>query len=165
MQILNLYFSPFAAILIIFAIYFSDIEKPAMFISAGILAAVTLLNYWIAKQAYRFLQWTNTIRIVILWLNLAASIMLFYMLGSYWAPMWLLFLTAPATAAMFMSRLRTLAVAFAAAASMLGIYLLKGVEGAVFWGQASVHAIFVIIFSLFVHALAQMALRIRDSTR
>lgn len=165
MQILSFYFTPFAAILIVFALYFSEPEKSTMLMSGGVLAAVTLLNHWFSKRAYRFLRWTQMMRTILVWMNLAASAALFYLLGSYWAPMWLLFLTAPATAALFMNRTWTAVMALAASFSMLGIYWIKGVEGGIFWGQAAIHAIFVVVFSLFVHALAQIALRMRDASR
>lgn len=165
MQILNFYFTPFAAVLIIFAIYFSEPDAGTMIFSGCVLIAVTLLNYWFSKRAYRFLAWTQRMRTVVVLLNLAGAGVLFHILCSYWAPMWLLFLTAPATAAMFMSRLWTFIIAGSASLLMLGIYWIKGVEGGAFWGQAWIHAIFVVVFSLFVHALSQMALRMRDASR
>ncbi|MFH1620189.1 MAG: hypothetical protein ABIG11_09865 [bacterium] len=170
MQILNYYFSPFAAILIGFALYFSGPDRKTMWFSAGVLLAVTVFNHWFLKNAYRFLQWTKIIREVLVCLNLLASAALFFLLGAYWAPMWLLFLIAPATGAMFMSRSGTMAIAVSAAGSMLLIYYVKsawlGLQlGEVQWGMASTHAVFVIVFSLFVHAMAQMALRIRDASR
>ena len=165
MQILNFYFTPFAAVLIIFAMYFSEPDTGTMILSGSVIAVITLLNYLFSRRAYRFLGWTQKLRTVVVLLNLAAAAVLFHILCSYWAPMWLLFLTAPATAAMFMSRWWTFIIAGSASLLMLGTYWTKGLEGGAGWGQAWIHAIFVIVFSLFVHALSQIALRMRDASR
>ncbi|MFA6434648.1 MAG: hypothetical protein WCW52_08130 [Elusimicrobiales bacterium] len=170
MHILNYYFTPFAIILIVFAVYFSEPEKSVTYASFAILAASFCANYWFTKNTYRFMRWSQNIRAIMVWLNLATSAVLFYLLGSYWAPMWLLFIIAPATSAMFMKRNLVLVVAFASAASMLGVYCLKSVQlgmplGTQLWGMASCHALFVIFLSMFVEAMSEMILKVRDSLR
>ncbi|MBI4802348.1 MAG: hypothetical protein HY796_07470 [Elusimicrobia bacterium] len=170
MHILNYYFTPFAVILIIFAIYFSEPEKSVTWASFAILAASFAVNYWFSKNAYRFMRWSRKIRSIIVWLYLITSVALFYLLGSYWAPMWLLFLIAPASSAMFMKKLQVFIVAFVSAASMLGVYYVKSLIleeslGTQLWAMASVQAMFVIFFSMFVAAMSEMILKVRDSLR
>jgi len=170
MHILNYYFTPFAIILIVFAVYFSEPEKNVTYASFAILAASFGANYWFTKNTYRFMRWMQNIRALMVWLNLITSAVLFYLLGSYWAPMWLLFLTAPATAAMFMKKASVFLVAFFSAAAMLGVYYLKSVQlGMPFsrqlWAMASCHALFVIFFSMFVAAMSDMILKVRDSLK
>ncbi len=170
MHILNYYFTPFAVILIAFAIYFSEPERSVTYISFAILSASFVTNYWFTRNTYRFMRWMHNVRTLMVWLNLITSAVLFYLLGSYWAPMWLLFIIAPATSAMFMSKFRVFLIAFASAAAMLGVYYLKSVQldidfGRQLWAMAACHALFVIFFSLFVAAMSEMILKVRDSQR
>ena len=170
MHILNYYFTPFAVILIVFAVYFSEPERNITFASFAILAAAFAANYWFNKNAYRFMRVMHGVRSLMVCVNLIVSAVLFYLLGSYWAPMWLLFLTAPAASAMFMKKAHVFLVAFASAAAMLGVYYLKSVQldlqlGRQLWAMAVCHALFVLFFSMFVAAMSDMILKVRDSLR
>jgi hypothetical protein len=170
MHILNYYFTPFAIILIVFAVYFSEPEKSVTYASFAILAASFGANYWFTKNTYRFMRWSTNIRAIMVWLNLVTSAVLFYLLGSYWAPIWLLFIIAPATSAMFMKKGHVFIIAFVSAASMLGVYYLKSILLDIpfsqqLWGMASCHALFVIFLSMFVAAMSEMILKVRDSLR
>ena len=170
MHVLNYYFTPFAVILIVFAVFFSEPESYVTYASFAILAASFGANYWFTKNTYRFMRWSQNIRAIMVWLNLVTSAVLFYLLGPYWAPMWLLFILAPATAAMFMKKSHVFFIASVSGASLLGVYYLKSVLlempfSRQLWGMASCHAMFVIFFSMFVAAMAEMILKVRDSLR
>ena len=166
MHILNYYFTPFAVILISFAIFFSQPEKSTTYISFGLLAAAFALNYWMSANTYRLMRLTRSIRGIMVWINLLTSAGLFYLLSPYWAPMWLLFLTAPAASAMFMKKWQVFLTALAAAALMLGIYyLLSGGIGPQLLGMAVTQAVFIVFFSMFTAAMAEMAVKVRDSMR
>ena len=170
MHILNYYFTPFAVILIVFAVYFSEPGKNITYASFAILAASFGINYWFTKNTYRFMRWMHNIRALMVWLNLLTSTVLFYLLFPYWAPMWLLFIIAPATSAMFMKKSRVFFIAFASAAAMLGAYYVKSILldmpfGSQLWATASVQALFLIFFSMFVAAMSEMILKVRDSLR
>lgn len=186
MHILNYYFTPFAVILIFFAIFFSEPERSVTYASFGILAAAFLATYWLGKNVYRFMRWSRHIRAVTVWINLVVSAALFYLLSSYWAPMWLLFLTAPAASAMYMKKWQVFATALASSALMMGLYLYKGVTFAMMdeaggvtlaaalrqamdntqiWGMALTQAVFIIFFSMFTAAMAEMIVKVRDSNR
>lgn len=170
MHILNFYFTPFAVILILFAIFFSEPGRQVTYISFAILAAASAVNYWLGKNVYRFLRWSRHIRAVTVWINLAVSAALFYLLAAYWAPMWLLFLTAPAAGAMYMKKWQVLLTALAASALMLGLYYLRSVVyglgmSAQFWAMAATQAVFIIFFSMFTAAMAEMIVKVRDSQR
>lgn len=186
MHILNYYFTPFAVILILTAIFFSEPERSVTYASFALLAAAFAANYWLGKNIYRFLQWSRHIRALTVWMNLAVSAVLFYLLASCWAPMWLLFLTAPAASAMYMKKRQVFGIALVAAALMLGIYLYKGITFAMsadpealtfaqafpqvmantqHWGMAATQAIFIIFFSMFTAAMAEMIVKVRDSLR
>lgn len=116
------------------------------------------------------MRWSQNIRALMVWLNLLTSAVLFYLLFSYWAPMWLLFLMAPATAAMYMNKRNVFFIAFCSAIAMLGVYYLKSIMldnqfSRQLWGMASVHALFVIFFAMFVAAMSEMILKVRDSLK
>jgi len=187
MHILNYYFTPFAVILILFAIFFSQPEASVTYTSFAILAAAFVANYWLGKNTYRFLRWSRHIRALTVWINIAVSAALFYLLAANWSPMWLLFLTAPAASAMYMKKWQVFIVAFTSALLMLGIYFYKGVAFALssadpgtlttaqavaqiltdtqHWGMAVTQAVFIIFFSMFTAAMAEMIVKVRDSQR
>ena len=170
MHLLNTYFTPFALILTIFAIYFSALDKQTIYGTFTILTATFAINWWVSKNEYKFFKWIQKIRILTVVFNLLITAIIFYLLGSYWAPTWLLFLIAPSASAMFMKRFHVFLIALSAAVLMLGTYYFKslylGLElGTVHWAMASIHAIFVILFSLFVNSMSQMILKVRDSSR
>ena len=170
MHLLNTYFTPFAVILTVFAIYFSALDKQTMYLALGILAVTFAINWWVSKNEYKFFKWIQKIRVLTVIFNLLVTAVIFYLLGSYWAPTWLLFLIAPSASAMFMKRFHVFLIALSAALLMLGIYYLKSFLlgmplGTVLWAMASIHAIFVILFSLFVNSMSLMILKVRDSSR
>lgn len=185
MHILNYYFTPFAVILIVFAIFFSEPERSVTWASFGILAAAFAANWWLGHNTYRFIRWSRVIRAATVWLNLAVSAALFYLLSAYWAPMWLLFLTAPAASAMYMKKWQVFATAVSAAAIMVAIYFYRAVAfltadapdmalGAALaqaasntqlLGMAATQAVFIIFFSMFTAAMAEMIVKVRDSMR
>ncbi len=172
MHILNYYFTPFAVILILFAIFFSQPDPQVTRISFAVLAAAFAANWWLGRNTYRFLRWSRHIRALTVWLNLAVSAALFYLLSAYWAPMWLLFLTAPAASAMYMRKWQVFLVSLASAVLMLGLYYARSLAfgegvglGAQLWAMAAVQAVFIIFFSMFTAAMAEMVVKVRDSMR
>lgn len=186
MHILNHFFIPFALILIGFAIYFSEPETAVTRLSFAVLLAAFALNFWINRNTYRFMRWIRALRVGLVWLNLLTAAVLFYLLGGYWAPMWLLFTMPSAAGAMFMTRTGTALTASASAALMMGIYLFRGARFALIadpevatygdalrqvlangqvWGQAAIHALFIIVFALFVQSMSEMVVKMRDSMR
>lgn len=170
MHMLNRYFTPFALILIVSAVYFRldefrDAGLQAPLIAGAILLADVLVNVWIGRNQYRWVGWAGRMRQAQIWLNYIWAVPLFYLLYPYWAPMWLLFVMAPTAAALTASRLETISCALLAAGTMIGIYWLKQNQqlAGEFLGMALSQAAFILIFSLFVHGLAQAALRLRDA--
>jgi hypothetical protein len=92
---------------------------------------------------------------------------------------------APAASAMFMKKRQVFAMSVASSAIMLGIYLYKGMAFAMsdaagmtmaqalaqatdnpqLWGVAATQAVFIVFFSMFTAAMAEMAVKVRDSMR
>ena len=164
MQMLSRYFTPFALVLILLAVQFGEAEPRTTKIAIAILVADVLLNWWIGKNQYRWVGWAGRFRQAQVWLNLVWAVPLFYLLYPYWGPMWLLFVLAPTAAALTTSKLETVLCSLAAAGAMIGlIWSRQPLEGPAL-GMVLSHAAFIIIFSLFVHSLAQTALRLRDAS-
>jgi hypothetical protein len=174
MQMLNRYFAPFALLLILSAIFFT-VDNPWDFrhwdssytISLAILAASAVVNWWLSKNTYRFIHWAKQMRQLQIWLTFLWALPLFWLLQPYWAPMWLLFVMAPATAALYTGRGETTVTALVSAGSMLAIYYKRGAfDGGIGpqGGMAITHACFIVALSQFVYGLAQTALRMRDAS-
>ncbi|MFA6028755.1 MAG: hypothetical protein WC969_02750 [Elusimicrobiota bacterium] len=167
MNLMNIYFTPFATMLVLAAIYFSEPDKLTRNMSFGVLLASLLVNHWFARNTYRFVGWASRLKLLQVWLTYFWVIPLFYLLGTYWGPMWLLFTMAPVTAAMYQGRWQTFATAVVSGLTMLALYALRahtqGLElGEQHWAMAGVHAVFIVVIGMFAHALAETALRMRD---
>jgi hypothetical protein len=173
MQMLNRYFAPFALLLILSAIFFSA-ENPtdvahwdrSYKLALGILAVSTVVNWWFSANTYRFIHWARQLRQAQIWLTFLWTVPLFWLLQPFWAPMWLLFVMAPATAALYTEKIETAVTAFVSAGSMLFIYYKRGAfDGGLgpAGGMALCHAAFIVVFSMFVQGLADTALKLRDA--
>lgn len=159
MRLINRFFGPFAALLILSAVYFSSPDAAVVRASVGILAVSFLVNAWLARNSYRYIHWTQFLRHAQIWLDYLWAVPLVWLLGGWWAPMWLLFIMPPVTAAMVGGFLETLGTAAVSSLTLLALYWLRGLEGEYAWGMALVHAAFIPVISLFVHSLAQTTLR------
>jgi hypothetical protein len=165
MQMLNRYFAPFALILILSAIQFSEPDPKVYRISLAILAASLIINWIISANVYRFFKWTRALKALLVWLDYLWAVPLVWLLLPYWGPMWLLFVMAPVTAALYWNRWQTLGISLVSAGTLLAIYAQRGVfeGGGPAMGMSFVHAAFIVVFALFIHGLAQTALRMRDA--
>ncbi|MBI5625160.1 MAG: hypothetical protein HY924_15390 [Elusimicrobia bacterium] len=167
MQMLNYYFSPFALFLVLSAVYFRGSDTPGTLApevkhSLWILAVSVVVNWWVSSHTYRFVGWTRFMRSIQVWMNYVWTVPLFYLLGAFWGPMWLLFVMAPVTAALTMRWWTTLLTSLVSSGTMMAIYVFRGVtpEMPEAFGMALVHATFIVVLSMFVHALAQTAMRL-----
>ncbi|MBI3549917.1 MAG: hypothetical protein HY078_12845 [Elusimicrobia bacterium] len=159
MNLLNRYFTPFAAILILLAVVFSEVDRRTIYLAVGVWGVSLAVNWWFAANTYHFVGWANRLKALQVWLNFVWAVPLFYLLHGFWGPMWLLFVMAPVTAALYQGRMATLGTSLVSAGTMLGLYWMHGLEGPA-WGMAVSHAAFIVLFSLFIHALADTALRL-----
>jgi hypothetical protein len=63
--------------------------------------------------------------------------------------------------ALYASGLQTFWTAAVSSAALLGIYYSRGLEGPVGWGQASLHAAFIVLISLFVNSIARLVMQMK----
>ena len=168
MNLLNLYFTPFAAAMVVAAVYFSEPDATTKYLAFGLLLLSLAVNQWFSKNTYRFVGWAGRLKVLQVWLTFLWSALLAYLLMPYWAPMWLLLALPPVTAALYQGKGQTLGTAGVCSLSVLGIYWFnahsQGMQlESVALAMAVVHAAFIFVLAAFVHELAQAALRMRDA--
>lgn len=164
MSLLNRYFTPFAALMILAAVFSGEADARTVRIAGGVWALSLAVNWWFSANTYRFIHWAPQLKALQVWLNFLWAVPLFHLLQPFWGPTWLLFVMAPVTAALYQGWWQTLAAAVVSAGTMTSMYWWRGggLMGAPYIGMVLTHAAFIVIFSLFIHSLAQTALRLRD---
>ena len=132
--------------------------------AVALLAVLFIFNEVSVMLARKHVDWAKKIGTVRLVTNFLANVFLVYLLGTFWGPMWLLFVLTPVATALYADWKRTFWTAVISAGALLGIYASRGLSGAVGWGQASFHAAFIVFISLFVNSVARLITQIRSSS-
>lgn len=154
--LINRFFTPFAIVLILSAIIFVDFETRVQNLVLGLLGLSIVLNLITASLIKRKPEWSGKISSLRLSANLIFNILFMYYLGSFWGPLWLLFLLTPIATGLYSSMKTTLLVSVGIASLLLLIYGLRGMHGIVGWGQTSIHALFIVFISMFVNSLSRL---------
>lgn len=170
MHIFNYFFTPFALISVLFAIYFSAPEKQITWMTIAIIAFQFVVNFYISKNIYKFFRHMQQVRIGLVLFNTISISAIFYLLSAYWAPIWLLYTIPPATAAMFLKKPGTFFISLFSAACMMGVYQIRSIIletelSQQLWAMAACHGIFIIIFSMFLNFMSETMTRMRDASR
>lgn len=157
LKLLNRYFTPFAILLVFSGVSFSNPNPTDAYYSLLVLAVSVAFNIataFVAMNTPHLVRFLGYTRMAV---NLGFNTILFYLLGSYWGPMWLLFLLGPVAAAVYGTKQRTILSAGISSILLLGVYLVKGAIFKQTLGQALMHICFIFFLGLFVHALSQLA--------
>lgn len=162
-SLLARFFVPFAVMMVAGALYLGFAEPREQILSCLILAGVILFNFLMVRTAKGDESWHAWLRIIYSPLNFAGILALVYFLGIFWGPMWLLHVFTPLSVSLHSSALETFGVAFISAVSLLVIYAVRGLSGSVGWGQAVLHALFILFISLFVNSLANLVAKVKGS--
>lgn len=170
MHVFNYFFTPFSILSVVFAIYFSSPEKKETAITFAIILLLFAVNFYVSKKIYRFFRHMHKIRISLVVFNTIGISVIFYILSPYWAPIWLLFTIPPAAGALFLKKTGTFMVSLFASICMLTAYLIKSrvLEtdfSTHLWAMASCHAIFIIVFSMFINFMSETIVKVKDSSR
>jgi hypothetical protein len=152
LRVVNLYLTPFAVILILFAVFFSRPTGFPLYASI-LLVAAGLLNNIVARV-------NTSVRMTV---NVLINVFLVYFLVGYWGPIWYLFLTTPVALAVYSDRLKTFLAGLLMSFLLLGIYAIKGLASAQAWGQALCRVVLIIFLSLFINALVSKRVEIQRS--
>ncbi len=162
-RLVDRFFTPFAATLVLAAMVLGYAEASTKRVALGLLIVQVIFNEVSVYLARRNAEWTRRIGTIRLVSNFLANIVLVYLLGTFWGPMWLLFVLTPVATALHADWRKTVITAVVSAGALLGIYAARGLEGSVGWGQASLHAAFIVFISLFVNSIARMVMQIKSA--
>jgi hypothetical protein len=162
-RLVNRFFTPFALVMVVAAMELGYAEPKVYRTALALAIFLAVFNeasVWLARKRT---DWTFPIGYTRLAVNFVTNVSLVYMLGTFWGPMWLLFVLTPVATALYADWKKTLVTAVISSCALLGIYGSRGLEGAVGWGQASLHAAFIVFISLFVNSIARMIMQIKAS--
>ena len=162
-RIVDRFFTPFALSLVISSLFLGFAEPKAKWTAIGLVVFLSLFNEISAYLAKKKIDWAVPVGNTRIVTNFVANVLLVYLLGTFWGPMWLLFVLTPVATALYASWTRTLATAAISSAALLAIYWSRGLEGAVGWGQASLHATFIVFISLFVNSIARLVMQMKSA--
>lgn len=163
LRLVDRFFTPFAATMVLAAMGLGYADKTLEYLALGLVSVLVVFNEASAYLAKKRADWTRAISYTRLATNFLANVVLMYMLGTFWGPMWLLFVLTPVATALHAEWKKTLITSVISAGALLGIYGSRGLEGAVGWGQASLHAAFIVFISLFVNSIARMVMQIKNA--
>lgn len=160
-RVVNRFFTPFALVMVIAAMELGFAEPRVYHAAFALAVALAVFNEGSVMLARRRAEWVRAIGYTRLAVNFISNVALVYMLGTFWGPMWLLFVLTPVATALYADWKKTLVTGVVSSAALLCIYGSRGLEGAVGWGQASLHASFIVFISLFVNSIARMVMQIK----
>lgn len=156
-MLVNRYATPLAVLLVSLGIIFSSPRSPLREIAVGLLFFSVVFNFLTVKLIGRGgLPGLLETRLAV---NLGVNIVLVYILGEGWAPIWLLLPLTPMAVAVYGSQRATLAASFAVSAVLLIIRAAHGPVTPVDWGQTAAYGAFTILMSLLVNELARLGSR------
>ena len=162
-RIVDRFFTPFALSLVVSSLFLGFAEPKAKWTAVGLVVFLGIFNEISAYIAKKNMEWAVPVGNTRIITNFIANVILVYILGTFWGPMWLLFVLTPVATALYASWTRTLGTAALSSAALLAIYWSRGLEGAVGWGQASLHASFIVFISLFVNSVARLVMQMKSS--
>ena len=154
--LLNRYFTPFALVMVGMGLALSQPKGYVGPLCVGLLIFTGLFNFATAKMARMTGEATKRMSTVRMGVNLSVNVLLVYLLGGYWTSIWLLFVLTPVATAVYSTRERTAAVSAGVSGLLLGTHAIRGLNAPVDWGQAVVHALFIVFLSMFIHELVEM---------
>ncbi len=161
-RLIDRFFTPFAATMVVAAMWLGYAEAKEKYWALGIVTLLVGFNETSLYAARRNPLWALRIGHTRLVTNFSATIILVYLLGTFWGPMWLLFVLTPVATALYADWKKTIWTSVASAGALLGIYASRGLSGSVGWGQASLHAAFIVFISLFVNSIARLVMQIKS---
>ncbi len=161
-RIVDRFFTPFALSLVVSSLFLGFAEAKTKWTAVGLVVFLGIFNEMSAYLAKKKVEWAVPVGNTRLVTNFLANVLLVYLLGTFWGPMWLLFVLTPVATALYASQKRTLITAALSSAALLGIYWSRGLEGPVGWGQASLHAAFIMFISLFVNSIARLVMQMKN---
>lgn len=153
------YATPLAIFLVVLGILLSDPEGWARDLSLFLLCFGILFNLaagWWMKRKDQVHPAFIRLRLA---LNLGANILIVYLLGGYWSPIWMLLALTPMAAAIYDSKAKTLSVSAGIVVVLFLLQALRGMNSPLDWGQTAAQGCFIVLMSLMINDLAALARR------
>lgn len=155
--LVNRYATPLAVILVAMGIVLSQPLPAVRNMSVALLAFGIVFNLGFVYALERLGEYKSGLVKMRLAINLAVNVILVYLLGGYWQPIWLLLALTPMATAIYESKTKTLFVSAGVSAILLAIFATRGMNAPLDWGQQLAHAAFIILVSLMMNGLSQLA--------
>ena len=155
--LVNKYSTPFAILLISLGIIVSQPQGIIKIVSVGLLFLGIIVNMTtlsFLKRNTGVGPWFLEFR---LGTNLGINIVIVYLLGAYWPPIWLLLALTPLATAIYSTRARTLRVAVGVSLLLLAIHATRHIQSPMEWGQQIAYAAFILLLSPMINELARLA--------
>lgn len=153
--IVNRYATPLAILLVVLGIALSSPRSPLKEISIGLLIFSLAFNF-LAIGLIRANRLPGLLE-ARLAINFIVNIVLVYILGAFWTPIWLLLPLTSIAVAVYGSRRAAFGASFCVSVVLLIIQAAHGPIALVEWGQTIAHGAFTILISLLVNELAQLS--------
>ncbi|MEK7745177.1 MAG: hypothetical protein AAB576_00745 [Elusimicrobiota bacterium] len=151
------YATPLAILLVVLGIIVSNPEGWARDISLFLLCFGILFNlaagWWMRKKD----QVHPAFMGFRLALNLGSNILIVYLLGGYWSPIWMLLALTPMATAIYDSRAKTLGISAGVVFILVLLQALRGMNSPLDWGQVAARGCFIVLMSLMINDLAALA--------
>lgn len=155
---INLYFTPLAAIVIIFAVLISNADAIVATIGLGLVLFSIFFNNLTAVAANeKKSKIIVPLRVII---NMLINVILVYIFIPYWIPIWLLFVLSSLGVAFYSNFLKTFVISFLLAVVLIVIFYLRVVPNLVSpitklieVGQIVNYSLFIIIVPCLVNKI------------
>lgn len=149
------YATPFAVLLVLLGLFLASPSRTTQLWSMALMVfgfGFNLFAVWAIKRNPRTAGALKTARMLV---NLGVNLLLVYLLGPFWPPMWLLLALTPIATAIYEGPKQTLLASLGASAAILGIQLLHGGTSPLQWGQVAAYAAFIVLMCLLINELTQ----------
>ncbi len=150
--------TPFALFLGGLAVAFTDNESWQKSLALGLLGFAAFFNsvfpHFLKQQDVVKKAWNVKFR---LYMNLVVNSVVIYLLGDQFPPLWLLLALTPLATAIYGDQKRTLINALTASGVLLVIQAVRSNTQAADWAVVSVEIAFIVLISLLVNGVSNMA--------
>jgi len=154
---INFYLTPFAAIVIVFAVLISNAEAWIATIGFGLVLFSIFFNMFAVTNDERKSRIIVPLRVLV---NILINIILVYVFIPYWLPIWLLFVLSSLGIAFYSNFLKTFVMSFLLAVVLIIIFYLRVVPNLVSpitklieVGQIVNYSLFIIIVPCLVNKI------------
>lgn len=156
--LVSLFATPFALLLGGLAVAFARAESWQKTVSLGLLGFAAFFNsvfpHFLKQQEDAKKGWNVKFR---LYMNLTVNTVVVFLLGDQFPPLWLLLVLTPLATAIYGNQKRTLINALTASGVLLGIQAFRPNARPADWAAVSVEVAFIVLISLLVNGVSNMA--------